>query len=355
MKLRSLLKKEAFWSKHNAIALVFLLVLLPGMFAFTTVAFQQVIPRDAPIAIVSQEGVSQDDIDIVRGGIALFADPQVYDSRESAMRALNRERVYAVIDVPPRISDPNQTNATFYLSVDEAIVPYEEPSRAIVSIMGSQLDRSLPADVDIQRVPVGGDHTLSEFLVVVCMMLLVMLFAFTYVPYNLAKEEAVLERLRVESSLDAVVASKLVYFTALMAIPIVAFFVAIRYLNYSLTPLNPWTVGTLLLTFVYLTAISMSVMILTKFSSTGRFANVVVMFGFLLFSNLAYPVGFFSPLRKTIARSSPLHYSMIIVRSGAMKDFDMTVFTDWLLGLVGVTAITLVGLKVAIEHYKRTI
>lgn len=355
MKLRSLLKKEAFWSRHNAIALLFLLILLPGMFAFTTVAFQQVIPRDAPIAIVSQDGVSQEDVDIVRGGIALFADPEVYDSREAAFDALNREQVYAVIDVPPRITDPNQTNATFYLSVDEAIVPYEEPSRAIVSIMGSQLDRSLPANVDIERVPVGGDHTLSEFMVVVCMMILVMLFAFTYVPYNLAKEDRVLERLRVESTLDAVVATKLLYFTALMAVPILAFTAAMRYLNYTLTPLNPWTVGVLLLTFVYLTAISMAVMILTKFSSTGRFANVVVMFGFLLFSNLAYPVGFFSPLRKAIARASPLHYSMIIVRSGAMKEFDMTVFTEWVLGLVGVTLIALLGLKGAIEHYKRTI
>jgi len=352
----SLLRKELLWSRHRILTLVFLLLLLPSMFALTTVVFQTVVPEDAPIAVVPEnETVSEDGLTIIEGGAALFSDPQQYENKSEAMRALRRESVYAVLEVPPGILDENTSNATFSLYIDGSMVPFQEPSKAIRSIMGYYLNRNLPADVSVERVVVGNRNTLSEYLVPVFLMGIIMLFAFTYLPYNLARESDVLERLLVETSLDAVVAAKILYMTLLMLVPISAFFVAAAYLGYSVTFLSAAVVGVFLLTFVYLAAISASIMILTDFSTLGRFLNVAVMFALLTFSSIVYPVGFFSPLRKELARHVPLHYSMIIARSLTLKDLHVGLFTDWVLGLLGFTLVTILALKLSIERYKRTV
>ena len=356
MNILSLLRKEVLWSRHRILTLVFLLLLLPGFFALTTVVFQTVVPEDAPIAVVPEnENVSEDGLTIIEGGASLFSDPERYENKSEAMRALRRESVYAVLEVPPGILNESEQNATFSLYIDGSMVPFQEPSKAIRSIMAFYLDENLPADVSVERVVVGEQHTLSEYLVPVFLMGIIMLFAFTYLPYNLAREADVLERLLVETSMDAVVATKILYMTLLMLVPISAFYAAALYLGYTVTFLSPAIIGIFLLTFVYLSAISASIMILTEFSTLGRFCNVAVMFGLLTFSSIVYPVGFFSPLRKEVARQIPLHYSMIIARSLTLKNLDIGLFTDWLLALCGFTLVTLLVLKLSIERYKRTV
>ncbi|MFB6180100.1 MAG: ABC transporter permease [Halorientalis sp.] len=356
MSILSLLRKELLWSRHRIVTLVFLLLLLPAFFAFTTVVFQTVVPEDAPIAIVPQNHhVSDDGLTIIEGGASLFSSPERYQNKSEAMRALRRESVYAVLEVPPGILNESTSNATFKLYIDGSMVPFQEPSKAIRSIMAYYLNRNLPADISVQRKVVGHENTLSEYLVPVFLMGIIMLFAFTYLPYNLAREADVLERLLVESSMEAVVATKILYMTLLMLVPISAFYAAATYLGYTVSLLTPAIIGVFLLTFVYLSAISASIMILTDFSTLGRFCNVAVMFGLLTFSSMVYPVGFFSPLRKDIARHIPLHYSMIIARSLTLKDLSMAVFTDWLAALVGFTLVAILALKLSIERYKRTV
>lgn len=356
MSLSSLLRKEVLWSRHRLLTLVFLLLVLPAFFASTTVVFQTVIPEDAPIAVVPEnENVSEDSLSVIEGGASLFTDPEQYENRSEAMTALRRESVYAVLEVPPGILEENTSNATFTLYIDGSIVPFQEPSKAIRSIMAFYLDRELDADISVEREVVGQENTLSEYLVPVFLMGLMLVFAFTYLPYNLAQEADVLDRLLVETSLDAVVAAKISYMALLMLAPISAFYAAGAYLGYSVTFLTPAIVGVFLLTFVYLAAISTSVMLLTKFSTLGRFLNVAIMLGLFTFSSLVYPVGFFSPVRKEIARQIPLHYSMIITRSLTLKDLDLWAFGDWLAGLVGFTLVTLLVVKLSIERYKRTI
>jgi len=356
MALRSLLKKELHWSRHNVLALLFVLLLLPATLAGASVAFQHVIPRDAPVAVTPQDPtVTGDDLTIIEGGVTLFSDPEVVDSTAEARTMLGREEYYAVLQVPPNITDGSETNATFVLYVDGSIVPFTEASKAIRNVMGFWLQRLLPANTNVERVVVGEPNTLSEFLVPIALMGIVLLLAFTYVPYNLDKESNVLDRLRVESSLESVVTAKLVYFAALLVVPILVVHGAATYLGYQVATLAPLGVATLLLTFVYLTAISTSVMILTKFGTIGRFVNVIFLFSLLAFSGLAYPVGYFSPLRKAIVRLVPVHYSMILTRSAMMKDLDPGVFADWLVGLVGVTVVCLLVLKLSAVYYRRTI
>ena len=356
MNILSLLRKEVLWSRHRILTLVFLFLLLPSVFALTTVAFQTVVPEDVPIAVVPEdETVSEDGLTIIEGGAALFSDPQRYEDKSEAMRALRRESVYAVLEVPPGILDERTSNATFSLYIDGSMVPFQEPSKAIGSIMSIYLNENLPADVSVDRVVVGNQSSFSEYLVPVFLMGFIGLLAFTYMPYHLAREADVLERLLVETSLDAVVGTKLLYMSLLTLAPIGAFYGVSVYLGYSVALLTPAIVGVTLLTFVYMSAISTSVMVLTDFSRVGRFLNVVIMAGFVTFSNIIYPVGFFSPLRKEIARHLPLHYSVVIARSLSLKDAAPGLVADWILGLVGFTALSLLLLKLSIEQYKRTV
>lgn len=355
MSLIALLRKEFHWSKHNLLALAFVLLLLPAFFVYASTAFQTVIPRDTPVAVVPQdETVSAADVATVGAGLSAFADPVPADSPADAERMLRRESVYAIVQVPPDIDDPDNDDATFVLTVDGSVVPFTEPSKAIRTIMEFRLDRALDSEVTVERRVVGPDNSLPEYLVPIFLMSVVMLFAFTYVPYNLAREAAVLDRLRAESSLEAVIGAKLVYFSLLMAVPVVVFQAAAAFLGYAVDAFAPGALLVLLLTFVTLAAVSMTVMVLLRFSMLGRFVNVVLLLGAVGFSGLAYPVGYFSPLRKELVRMVPTHYAMIVTRSSMQKGLGPGLFVDWLAGLAGFALLALLGLKLAAVYYRRT-
>jgi ABC-2 type transport system permease protein len=353
MSVRSLLKKEVLWSRHKALTLLFLLVLLPGLFAYTSVAFEHVIPRDSPVGVVGQDdAVTDAELDIVEAGFTEYSDPVRYASRDAAFDALQREEIYAIVAVPSGITDGSES-VTFRIYVDGTIVPFKEPSKAIRSTVAITLDRALPADVSVRRVVVGEQNTLSEYLVPVFLVVVVFLYAFAYVPYALSQDANVLDRLRVESSLDAVVGAKLLYFSLLLFLPILVFQAAAVYFSYAVDPLRASAIGVLLVTFLYLVSCATTVMILTRFSTLGRFVNVVLMLGLLTFSGLVYPAGFFSPLRRQIVRHSPVHYSMVALRSVTLRSTPVSLYRDMLLGIVAVAVASLVVLKLAIVHYER--
>ena len=360
MSLRSQLRKEVYWSRRNAAALLLVLLLLPGFFAASSVLFQDVIPRDTPVAVVPQdEDVSSQELILVHAGTGTYADPVDVDSTEEALRQLEREEVYAVVEVPANI-DQAGNDVTFRLYVDGTMVPFKEPSATIATIMEGQLDESLAADVTLERIVVGNDHDLSAYLLPIALLALIMLFAFTYVPYNLAQESRVMDRIRLESSIEALVGAKLVFFTALMFVPIVVFQVAVFVLDAvatvsfeHVTALAPGALLALVLTFVTLAALSMAVMVLTRFSTTGRFVNVVFLMGVAGFSGLAYPVGYFSPVRKAIVRAMPTHYATITVRSSMLRGSSLATFADWMFGLAVVALLALLVLKLTVVYDRR--
>jgi ABC-2 type transport system permease protein len=124
-------------------------------------------------------------------------------------------------------------------------------------------------------------------------------------------------------------------------------------LGHSLQPLSIPLVGSYLLAFLYLSAISVSITLLTGFSTAGRVINVALFLVLLSVSNLIYPVGFFSAWGREAARSMPTHYSMIIARSHVLKGVDTGTFSDWWGPLVGFTLVTFLVLKLSAEWYKR--
>lgn len=353
MSLRSLLRKEVYWSRRNLLTLLLVLCIVPGFFAASSVLFQDVIPRDTPVAVVPQsEDVTESELITVEAGLSFFATPVSMDSREAALASLERERVYAVVEVPHGINEAGR-DVTFRLYVDGSMVPFKEPSQTIANIMQGELNERLDASVSVERVIVGNSHDLSGYLVPIVLIGLFMLVAFTYVPYNLARERAILDRVRLDSSLEALVGAKLVFFTVLMALPIGVFHLVMQGLGYDISAIAPGTVLVLLLTFVTLAALAMAVVIATRFATVGRFLNVLLLLYVVGFSGLAYPAGYFSALRKAIIRATPTHYATIVTRSTMLRDLPIEAFGGWLLGLAAVAVAALVILELSIVSFRR--
>lgn len=352
LKIPTFIKKEVNWSSHRLVAICLLFLVVPALFATGTVFFEHTLPENSPIAITPiSDDVTKNELQIIRGSLTFISDPVIVDSADRAFSQLKREEVYAVVKVPPDITTTN-ASATVDIYIHGSVTIFRLPSRAIINLVAESLDKALPADINATRHVIGPQRTLSEYLLPTFLMVFVMLVAFVYLPAMLAAEESVFDRLRMKSSLDALLAAKGLFFMALVVMSILVVYVVGAVLGYGLEPVSAPGIAVYLLTFVYLAALSTSIMLLTKFNKAGQVLNVGILFALIPLSNLAYPVGFFSPLSKTIARLNPLHYSMIIARSALLKETPITLFTDWLGGLVAVTACCLVVLKVTLAYYK---
>lgn len=359
--LSSLLGKELRWGRHEILALLALFVALPAVFAYATTGFEHVLPTDAPVAVAPAGPAATDtDLRVARAAVTVFGDPELYGSRAAAMDALARERVYAVVAVPAGLTDGAAAGAAeFTMYVDGSVVPYHQPSRAITTLLESGLGELAPRDVSVTREVVGGQHALSAYLVPTFLVTLVAVVALGYFPHALADEAAVLDRLRVETSLRAVVASKLAFFAGLLVVPLVVFDVATTALGGSsssaaaISVLGPGTLLVVVLTFLLLGLVAATVQLLVGFGAWGRVANLVVLLGVLAFSGLAYPVGFFSPARRWLVRQVPIHYATVATRGFVLRDQPVGAYADWLLGLAGAVAVAALAFAVAAELYER--
>ncbi|WP_135661773.1 ABC transporter permease [Halorhabdus rudnickae] len=354
MRIRPLLVKELIWSKRNVLALIVLLVAVPAVFAGASVGFQTVIPTDMPIGVVGAgENVTTDDLTITEGAVTFFSDPVRYGSKQAALDDLRREQVYAVLEVPPNVGTQSAEPLEFTLHVDGSLVPFRETSKVITNNLNARLSDSLPIDVRVSRTVVEPTHTLPEYLIPLLLFGVVALFAFTFVPYNLASERAALDRIRTESSLEALAIAKLAFFTALMGVPVAVFWLAIGHFGYDIDVLAPGALAALLLSFLLMATVAMAIMFLTRFSTSGRFVNVILLFGLFAFGGLIYPVGFFSSIRRAIARLLPVHYGMIVLRSAMLKDVPLDLFAEWIAGLLALVVLAGVGLELTIVSYRR--
>lgn len=354
MGLRWVARKEFAWARAHALPLLFVLVLLPGTFAYAALGFQHVLPRDSPVAVVPQDGATtDDDLSITAGALTTFSDPVRYDSRERAMRALEREQVYAVVTVPPRLADESRDTATFHVYTDGEMVPYREPSRAVASILQFSLGRVLPAPVEVRRHERGPGLTLSEYLVPTFLMVLTMLLAFTYLPYSLVRESRALDRVRVEASLGTAVAGKLATFGLLLVVPLAATGAASALLGYRVTVLAPGSLVVFPLTFLSLGAVAAAVTVASGFTTWGRLANLALFLVLSAFSGLVYPVGFFSAVRRAAIRLVPTHYAMIVARGHLLRGLGPGTYADMYALLVATAAVALGLLKLSTVCYER--
>lgn len=352
MKWRWLLRKELTWSRHQVVPLVFVLLLLPSTAAFAALGFQHVLPEDAPVAVVPHEETTEDEYNIVVAGLTTFTDPVRYDSQERAMAALDREQVYAVVTVPPGLTNES-ANVTLTMYRDGNVVPYERPGRAIGNILDRTLSRTAPAEVHVRQVEVGEDRTLSQYLVPTFVMLVVLLLSFGYLPYALVREAAVLDRIRFRSSLFPAVAGKVATFTVLGVVPVAAAALASRWLGYGVALLSPGAVLVYALTLLYTGAFAAGVTVLSKFDTWGRLTNLVVLLFVLGFAGIVYPVGFFSAVRRELVRLVPLHYSMIVARGHVLKGLTVGDLSAEYAILLATTAVSLAFVWGSTRLYER--
>lgn len=351
--IRTVLRKELSWSRHRVGSLLLVLVLLPAAFAGGATFFQHVLPKDAPVAVVGGEETSDGDQEVVRASLDLFSKPVDYDARDRALRALERETVYAVVDVPPGIADPDVEEVTVRVTIDSDVVPYREPSAALVGVVRSSLDENLDKRVVVEKTSLDPERKLSAYLLPTFLLILATVFAFAYLPYNLAEEAEVLDRLRVETSLGAVVGGKLLFLAGLLFVPLIVFRGVAAYVGYDVTLLAPGVIVAYMSTFLACGAVAAGVTFLTRFSTTGRLLNVLLLFGTMGFSGLVYPAGFFSPVRRWIIRRFPIHYAVVLARGAALKDHSLTDYATWVAGLVGLVLVGGLLLAGSVRWYDR--
>lgn len=350
-----LLRKELAWGRRRIVPLLVIFVLLPGAFAYGTVTFGTVLPTDAPVAVVpTGESVSDDELDVTEAAVTSFSQPVRYEDDEAAFSAMDREQVYAVVTVPPGVLDESET-ATFDVYVSGSIVPYHQASEAVVSVMNLVLRTQLPAEMDVQveRHVVGVERSLSSYLIPTFLLGLLMFVALAYLPYNLAADRPVLDRVRVESSLAAAVGWKLAFFTALSVVPVLVFQTAATALGYGAAVAAPGALVVYLLTFLSLGALGLAVTLASRFETWGRLVNVVGFLFLVTFSGLFYPAGFFSAGRRELVRLLPTHYAAVATRGYALRSAPLGLYADWIAGLAAVAVCALVALYGAARLYER--
>lgn len=354
MGFRAFFRKEWYGSRRNIAVLLVLLVVLPGAAALGTSAFQQTMPEDIPVGVAPETGEDPgDEVTVIKGGTAMHAAPQTYNSSEDARDALEREEVYLVLEVPDGMFDEDEeVNVT--LVSDQRLAPFQEPANYTESTLDWHLDNQFPADVTVQHERVGIQQTLSEYLVPTALLSMVMLFAFLYFPFELYRERDVFERVELTSRIEAAIAAKFVFYALLLIVPITVFQAVGSGIGYRVDHFNPHALATIAITFLYVSAFSTGVMFFTRLKRVGLFLNIGLLTTVFTLSSFVYPVGFFSTIRKEIALHMPTYYSMVITRSALLKETPIHVFTSELQYLLLVTGASLVFLQASIMYYRRT-
>ncbi len=338
------LRTEVYWARRRLPALLLLVVVLPATFAVGTVAFQDVIPEDTPVAVVPEsEGVSEEDLQAVTDVVSVATQPRRVASRDRAQTLLHRERVYAVVTVPPDVSADASDPARIEYRVAGTVVPYRTPSRAIAGQLENGLNEFATRPIEVDHVEQAPSVELREYLAPGALLLLALLVGLGFVPRLVSEERQALPRLRVESSLSSVLAAKLIAGVALMLLPLLVVALAVTLLSYDLNPLNPTAVVAYLLLVVHLTALGMTLALVLD-RRTATVLNLGLVVGLLLAGNPVYPRGFFSVVRGQVADLIPLHHAAVAVRAGALRNSGFAPMAAEL----GIVAIAALGTLVAL-------
>jgi ABC-2 type transport system permease protein len=351
--LLALLYKEAITVRRNLAPILLLVVLLPASFALGTVVYENTVPQDVPVAVVAaDENTTDEDLDVVETGVRIFGEPRRYDSTDEAVDALKREQVYLVIEVPGGLHDANATS-NFTVYSDRGIVPFHEPSAVATGLLDDELDTLLAADVNARLERVGRDPSLSEYLVPTATMFFVVLYSLVFLPRQVRSERSVFDRLRTESSLEAVLGAKLLVWGLLLGVGLGAIALVTSVLGYTVAVLSPLVVAAVALAFVYLAATGLAVLFALNCSRSAIYVNFTLAGVTFAMSSLFFPVGFFSGLRADIARLLPTHYTTVAVRSGMLKSVDATLYFDYLGYMLAAAIGALVLLELSLVRYRR--
>ena len=162
-----------------------------------------------------------------------------------------------------------------------------------------------------------------------------------------------MDRLRTETRLELVVASKLLFYGVLVAVPAATASAAARYYEYGFDALGPETLAVLGLSFLYMAAAGLAVLFFMRLRQAAVFVNLGLAVGVLTLSGLVYPVGFYSAVRKTISRSLPTHYSLVTLRGTMLRGGSLSSYAEYVTWMAAAAGAAILLLGVAIRHYER--
>ena len=214
MTVGPLVEKELRWLRRNwrAVTLVFLLA--PVCFGLATATFDRTLPRDVPVAVVpADDAVTEDELQAAAGLTRSVAAPRQFGSHEAARTALEREQVYGILSVEHGLYESG-ANVTLSFAVAGGMVTYVEPSQVVTATLRDRAN-VFPSTVTIRHESLDPERTLPEFLFATGLVYLLVGYGLTYVPYHVAREQRVFDRVRVESSLWSLLAAKGLLFAAL--------------------------------------------------------------------------------------------------------------------------------------------
>jgi len=349
----ALLRKEAITVRRNLPLFVVLLVVVPAALAVGTSVYEQTVPQDIPVGVApADDATTESDMRLVRGAVSFFATPVEYDSRAAAVEAMQREEVYLAFVVPPDLTDDDAEVSVTVIS-DAANAPLSDPAELTFDLLESRFDSVFPAAVTLEREQVGTERTLSEFMLPSALFALIVLYALVYLPYQVREERRVMDRLRTETRLELVVASKLLFYGVLVAVPAATATAAARYYGYGFSALTPGTLAVLGLSFLYMAAAGLAVLFAMRLRQAAVFVNLGLAVGVLTLSGLVYPVGFYSAVRKTVTRALPTHYSLVTLRGTMLRGQSLSVYDAYWPWIGAATLLALLLLAVAIRHYDR--
>ncbi len=338
------LRTEVYWARRRLPALFLLVVVLPATFAVGTVAFQDVVPEDTPVAVVpASESVSEEELQAVTDVLSVATDPRRVESRDRAGALLHRERVYAVVTVPANVSADATEPVRIEYRVAGTVVPYRKPSTAIAAELEDGFNEFATRPIEVDHVEQAPSIELREYLAPGALLLLALLVGLGFVPRLVSEEREALPRLRMESSLSSVLAAKLIAGVVLMLLPLLVVSLAVAVLSYRVSPLNPTAVVAYLLLVVHVTALGMTLALVFD-RRTATVLNLGLVVGLLLAGNPVYPRGFFSVLRGQVADLVPLHHAAVAVRAGALRNSGIAAMSAEL----GVVALAALGTVLAL-------
>ena len=162
-----------------------------------------------------------------------------------------------------------------------------------------------------------------------------------------------MDRLRTETRLELVVASKLLFYGVLVVVPAATASAAARYYGYGFDALAVETLAVLGLSFLYMAAAGLAVLFFMRLRQAAVFVNLGLAVGVLTLSGLVYPVGFYSAVRKTISRSLPTHYSLVTLRGTMLRGGSLSFYSECLLWMAAASGAAILLLGVAIRYYER--
>jgi ABC-2 type transport system permease protein len=349
----ALVRKEAITVRRNLGLFLVVLILVPAALAVGTSVYQQTIPQDIPVAVApADDATTETDVRFVRGAVEFFATPVEYDSRAAAVDAMEREEVYMVFVVPPDLTD-DDAEVTVTVVTDAANAPLSDPAELTFDVLESQFDDAFPATVTLKQESVGTERTLSEFMLPAALFALVVLYALVYLPYQVREERRVMDRLRTETRLEYVIATKLLFYGVLVVVPAGTVSAAARYYGYGFDAMGPETLAVLGLSFLYMASAGLAVLFFMRLRQAAVFVNLGLAVGVLTLSGLVYPVGFYSAVRKTISRALPTHYTLVTLRGTMLRGRSLGFHEASLTWLAATAVVALALLAVAIRHYER--